>query len=70
MILQQALPGQAEALDRISKRSLDKFKSIDITKSYLDAIITSGIASDTDRGIVFLVGNTGVGKSSLAQSSY
>ena len=68
MILQQALPGQAEALVKISNLPLDKFESIDITKSYLDAIITSGIASDTDRGIVFLVGNTGVGKSSLANT--
>ena len=67
MILQHAVPSQAESIDKVSKLSLDKFRNINITKNYLDAIIKSGIAS-TDRGIVFLVGNTGVGKSSLANT--
>ena len=47
---------------------LKNFKSKAKISSYLDAVIKSGIAADIQHGIVFLVGNTGVGKSSLANT--
>ena len=66
MILQQALPDLSNELRKISKLKLENFKDKNNILSYLDAVIKSGIAADIQHGIVFLVGNTGVGKSSLA----
>ena len=68
MVLQQAVPSLAERLNQISKLPLDKFKSKKKVSNYLEAVIKSGVAANIDHGIVFLVGNTGVGKSSLANT--
>ena len=50
----------------MSHLHLENFTSNEKIVSYLDAIIKSGIAADIDHGIVFLVGNSGIGKTSLA----
>ena len=68
MILQQALPDLSNDLRKISKLKLGNFIDKNKISSYLDAIIKSGLAADIQHGIVFLVGNTGVGKSSLANT--
>ena len=68
MILQQALPDLSNDLRKISKLKLENFVDKNKISSYLDAIIKSGLAADIQHGIVFLVGNTGVGKSSLANT--
>ena len=68
MILQQALPDLSSDLRKISKLKLEDFVDKNKISSYLDAIIKSGLAADIQHGIVFLVGNTGVGKSSLANT--
>ena len=68
MILQQALPDLSKDLRKISKLKLENFVDKNKISSYLDAIIKSGLAADIEHGIVFLVGNTGVGKSSLANT--
>ena len=44
------------------------FKTADEVVSYLDAVIRSGTSVDKKSGTVFLMGNTGVGKSSLANT--
>ena len=68
MVLQQAVPSLAEAINKTSKLPLEKFRSKYKISNYLDAVIKSGIAANIDHGIVFLLGNTGVGKSSLANT--
>ena len=68
MVLQQMLPNFAEECAAESKLPLEKFRSNSKIASYLDAVIKSGVAADIDHGIVFLVGNTGVGKTSLANT--
>ena len=68
MVLKQAFPNHAKEIRKISKLPLSKFKTSSEIGNYLDAVIKSGIAADIDRGVVFLVGNTGVGKSSLANT--
>ena len=68
MVLQQVLPRLAEDFKDVSRLPLDKFKSNFKIANYLDAVIKSGVAADIDHGIVFLVGNTGVGKTSLANT--
>ena len=47
---------------------LEDFKSWDNVYLYVDAIVTSG-SSEEAKGSVFVLGNTSVGKSSLAGTS-
>ena len=68
MVLQQLLPDLAAECAAESKLPLEKFRSNSKIANYLDAVIKSGVAADIDHGIVFLVGNTGVGKTSLANT--
>ena len=68
MVLQQAVPRLSKVLNKISKLPLDKFQDRRTISNYLGAVIKSGVAANFDYGIVFLVGNTGVGKSSLANT--
>ena len=68
MTLQQVFPNLADDLNSLSKLSLENFKFNSQIESYLDAVIKSGIAADVDQGIVFLLGNTGVGKTSLTHT--
>ena len=68
MILLQVFPNLADDLNSLSKLSLQNFKLNSQIESYLDAVIKSGIAADVDQGIVFLLGNTGVGKTSLTHT--
>ena len=68
MVLQQVLPRLSEDFKELSRLPLDKFRSNFKIANYLDAVIKSGVAADIDNGIVFLVGNTGVGKTSLANT--
>ena len=68
MVLQQAVPSLAEAINKTSKLPLEKFRSKYKISNYLDAVIKSGVAANIDHGIVFLLGNTSVGKSSLVNT--
>ena len=68
MVLQQVLPRLSEDFKDVSRLPLEKFRSNFKIANYLDAVIKSGVAADIDHGIVFLVGNTGVGKTSLANT--
>ena len=68
MVLQQMLPNLAEECAAESKLPLEKFRSNFKIVNYFDAVIKSGVAADIEHGIVFLVGNTGVGKTSLANT--
>ena len=68
MILQQALPKLTSELRMVSNLKVTNFNNLNKIASYLDALVKTGIAADTQQGIVFLVGNTGVGKSSLANT--
>ena len=68
MVLQQVLPRLAEDFKDVSRLPLHKFKSNFKIANYHDAVIKSGVAADIDHGMVFLVGNTGVGKTSLANT--
>ena len=68
MVLQQMLPNLTEECAAESKLLLEKFRSNFKIVNYLDAVIKSGVAADIEHGIVFLVGNTGVGKTSLANT--
>ena len=65
--------GQKQVLleNEIKKQTalnLEVFKSWDDVYLYVDAILTSG-SSEEAKGSVFVLGNTSVGKSSLAGTS-
>ena len=68
MVLQHALPKLAKGINRVSTMQLRNFLEKEKVAGYLEAVIKSGIAANIEHGIVFLVGNTGVGKSSLANT--
>ena len=68
MVLQQVFPSRRIDFAQLSNLQLKPFRSNYKIANYIDAVIKSGVAADVDHGIVFLVGNTGVGKTSLANS--
>ena len=67
-ILNLHYPKEVGQLAAELKIPLLGFETADEVVSYLDAVIRSGTSVDEKSGTVFLMGNTGVGKSSLANT--
>ena len=69
-IIALLLPNKRELLHRLTRSS--GRTPIGVTKedvsSYLDAVIKSGVATDAHREMLYILGNTGTGKTSLAET--
>ena len=61
-------PEMRQALETIASIPLKTLQSTDSALTYLGALIKSGIAAESDSGVVYVMGNTNVGKSSLVNT--
>ena len=67
MVLNLVFPEMTEAFTSLAK-PLSKFKTTNDITTFIDALIKSGVAAETDKGVVFAMGNTGVGKTSFVNT--
>ena len=68
MILSVLFPSFSEKLKEISAVPLECFETSRDVLNFTEAIINSGLAADLEKGLAFVLGNTGVGKSSLVNT--
>ena len=68
MILNHLFPRLSRKLKEISRIPLESFINSEDILNFLEAVIKSGLTADIERGVVFVLGNTGVGKTSLANT--
>ena len=68
MVLSQLFPQLSEKIEANFKINLELFTSPMALLHYFDALITSGVTENVDRGVVFVLGNTRVGKSSFVNT--
>ena len=66
MILNTLVPTMSEYFQTMTSTPLKTFKSEDDVFSFLNAVIKSGLSSD--RGTLYILGNTAVGKTTLAET--
>ena len=67
-ILKQIFPEKIDLLKTLSSSPMDNFGSMADILRFVDAIIKSGLAAQERNGLIFTLGNTGVGKSSLVNT--
>ena len=68
MILNYLFPNISSMLKEISRIPLESFTKSEDILNFTEAVIKSGLTADIERGVVFVLGNTGVGKTSLANT--
>ena len=61
MMLSLIFPEMSSSLQRMTKLPLEKFPSTKEALPYLDALVRSGVAAQSDRGLMFVMGNTETG---------
>ena len=66
MLLKQIFPSLSEDFQKLTPTPLGE--TTEDLKSYLDAIIKSGVSSNANREVIYVLGNTNVGKTSLVES--
>ena len=62
------IPDFAKAIDALEHIPLDRISTPKDIYTFTNALIESGIASQSDHGLVFVLGNTNVGKTSLVNT--
>ena len=68
LTLSLLFPELSTKLSNLASIPLSKFTLTKDAIVYLDALIKSGVAADVERGVVFIMGKSGVGKSSFANT--
>ena len=68
MVLGQLFPKLLPKIETNFKINLESFTSTNAVLHYFDALIKSGVTENVDRGVVFVVGNTKVGKTSFVNT--
>ena len=66
--LVEKVPDFAKAVDALVHIPLDRFSNPKEVLTFTEALIESGIASQVERGLVFVLGNTNIGKTSLVNT--
>ena len=66
--LASTIPDFTKALDALAHIPLDRFSSPKDVLTFVDALIESGIATQVEHGLVFVLGNTNIGKTSLVNT--
>ena len=64
----KAIPDFGKALDSLETIPLDRFSNPKEVLTFVDALIDSGIAAQVERGLIFVLGNTNTGKTSLVNT--
>lgn len=68
IILYWLIPSMSGLLQSMTPTPLASFTSPDSVLSYIEAVIQSGFATDAHREMLYILGNTSVGKTSLAET--
>ena len=68
MLLNLIMPDMSQKLQKLASIPLKNYKITRSALGYLEAVIKSGIAAEADSGVVYVMGNTNVGKSSLVNT--
>ena len=68
MILSLLFPRFLNKLKEVSAIPLEGFETSRDVLNFTEAVINSGLAADVEKGLAFVLGNTGVGKSSLVNT--
>ena len=66
--LVSTIPDFTKALDALAHIPLDRFSNPKDVLTFVDALIESGIATQVEHGLVFVLGNTNIGKTSLVNT--
>ena len=64
----KGIPDFGKALDSLGIIPLDRFSNPKEVLIFVDALIDSGIAAQVERGLIFVLGNTNTGKTSLVNT--
>ena len=64
----KAIPDFEKALDSLETIPLERFSNPKEVLIFTEALIESGIAAQVERGLVFVLGNTNTGKTSLVNT--
>ena len=64
----EKVPDFAKSLDALVHIPLNKFSHPKEVLTFTEALIESGMATQVDRGLVFVLGNTSIGKTSLVNT--
>ena len=68
MILSLLFPSLLNKLKEVSAIPLGGFETSKDVLNFTEAVINSGLAANVEKGLAFVLGNTGVGKSSLVNT--
>ena len=61
-------PKMAGELNELAGIPLEKFSNPKSVSHYLEALVNSGVAAEEERGVIYVMGNTSVGKTSLVNT--
>ena len=64
----KAIPDFEKALDSLETIPLERFSNPKEVLIFTEALIESGIAAQVERGLIFVLGNTNTGKTSLVNT--
>ena len=68
MLMNLLMPEMAASLASLATVPLHNFTTSKKVVTYLEALIDSGVAAEMERGLAFVLGNTGAGKTSLVNT--
>ena len=68
MIISRLCPEMMDELNKVASIPLEKFSTNTAVSHYLEALIKSGVAAEEERGVIYVMGNTSVGKTSLVNT--
>ena len=68
MTLGLLCPKMAGELNELAGIPLEKFSNTQSVRHYLEALVNSGVAAEEERGVIYVMGNTSVGKTSLVNT--
>ena len=68
LVLSLLFPELSSTIKPLSSIPVAKFKTPQEVEAIVDAFLSSGVAAQQDHGLVFVLGNTGSGKTSLTNT--
>ena len=68
MIISLICPSMRSKVKALAGVPIEKFSTTQAVSYYLKALISSGVAAEEERGVIVVMGNTSVGKTSLVNT--
>ena len=68
ILMNLLMPEMAASLATLATVPLHNFPTSKEVVTYLEALIKSGVAAEMERGLAFVLGNTGTGKTSFVNT--